>query len=60
MVTWRRKRNSQAQAKIQPTEGKHDVYFVFKSDKATPDQVLVQISEILFLNEEAAPLEAGM
>ncbi|MEQ8415537.1 MAG: PQQ-dependent sugar dehydrogenase [Imperialibacter sp.] len=60
MVTWRRKRNSQAQAKIQATEGIHDVYFVFKSDTAAPDQVLVQIAEILFLNEEAAPLEVGM
>ena len=59
-VTWRRSRLTQAQAKLQPVEGIHDVYFVFKNPDANTGQILVQISEIQFLNREAGPLNMGM
>lgn len=59
-VTWRRSRHTQAQAKLQPVEGVHNVYFVFKNPDANAEQILVQISEIQFLNKEAEPLNIGM
>ena len=57
-VKWRRMRNTQVQAKLQATEGIHDVYFVFKNEQAGPEQIVAQISEIQFLNQEAGLLSA--
>ncbi|HEX2533855.1 MAG TPA: PKD domain-containing protein, partial [Chitinophagaceae bacterium] len=33
-------------APLQPTTGKHTLYFVFRNDKATPGQTLMQVSNI--------------
>jgi cytochrome c len=56
MITWRRMRAAQAQAIIQPTTGTHNLYFVFKNETASADQILVHIDEILFMNHTADPL----
>lgn len=55
-VKWRRMRNTQVQAVLEPSEGRHDVYFVFKNEQAGPEQILVQVSEIQFLNALAGLL----
>jgi cytochrome c len=36
-------------ADLTPTSGLHDVYFVFKNPKATPDQFLMQLMSIQFV-----------
>ena len=36
-------------ADLTPTSGLHDVYFVFKNPKATPDQFLMQVMNIQFV-----------
>ncbi len=37
---------------IKPVSGLHDVYFVFKNDKANPDAQLMSVSNIQFNNEK--------
>jgi cytochrome c len=34
---------------LKPTTGIHDVYIVFKNEKATPSQRLVTVSQITFV-----------
>lgn len=38
---------------IQPTEGQHDVYFVFKNPKAKDNETIVQMVETVFRNTSA-------
>ncbi|WP_428655721.1 PQQ-dependent sugar dehydrogenase [Runella sp.] len=40
----------QAVAKIEATQGFHDVYFVFKNPKAQPNQILMSVSAVQFQN----------
>jgi len=46
----RRQMGQQAVAKIEATEGFHDVYFVFKNPNAQPNQILMSVSTIQFQN----------
>ncbi len=46
----RRQMGQQAVAKIETTEGFHDVYFVFKSADAAPNQILMSVMSIQFQN----------
>jgi cytochrome c len=45
--------NVQASAAIEPTEGFHNIYFVFKNDKGGDDKVIMQAVQINFLNRAA-------
>ncbi|TLV03205.1 PQQ-dependent sugar dehydrogenase [Dyadobacter luticola] len=47
--TFRRPQNPPVAIEIQPTKGKHDLYFVFKNDSATPIQPLMSFSKIKFV-----------
>lgn len=58
-LTWRRSRDTQAQARLQQVAGVHDVYFVFRNDEAIAEQILMQINEIHFMNQEEGPLTLG-
>ena len=42
--------NVQAKATIEPTEGFHNIYFVFKNDKGGADKIIMQAVQINFLN----------
>jgi cytochrome c len=42
-----------ADAALEPVEGMHDVYFVFRNPAAKPGQILVQIVEIAFQDQRA-------
>ncbi|MES1215119.1 MAG: c-type cytochrome, partial [Bacteroidota bacterium] len=46
--------NVQASAKIEPTEGFHKIYFVFKNDKGGDDKIIMQMVEINFQNTTQA------
>ncbi len=46
----RMNQSQQAVAKIEATEGLHDVYFIFKNSKAQPNQILMSVSSIQFQN----------
>lgn len=46
----RRQMGQQAVAKIEATEGFHDIYFVFKSENAAPNQILMSVMSIQFQN----------
>lgn len=49
-ATRRRLSSLQANAILEPVEGLHDVYFVFRSPKAATNQILMQVQEIQFQN----------
>jgi cytochrome c len=38
-------------AKLEPTEGEHDVYFVFRNPKAESGQILVQVVQSTFVSD---------
>lgn len=38
-------------AKLEPTNGLHDVYFVFRNPKAEPGQILVQVVQSTFISK---------
>ena len=46
----RRQMGQQVVAKIEATDGLHDVYFVFKNPNAQPNQILMSVSTIQFQN----------
>jgi cytochrome c len=45
-----------ANAPLEPVEGSHNVYFVFKNENAKSGQILVQVAEINFQNQ-AQPIK---
>ncbi|MFD1818261.1 PQQ-dependent sugar dehydrogenase [Pseudarcicella hirudinis] len=45
-----RRMSQQISLKIEPTEGIHDLYFVFKNPKAETNQILMQVVNIQFKN----------
>ena len=47
----RRMMSTQAKAALEPVEGVHDLYFVFKNSTASANQILMQMLEIQFQNE---------
>ncbi|MBA4056535.1 MAG: PKD domain-containing protein, partial [Marivirga sp.] len=49
-ATRRRLSSIQAKAILEPVDGMHDIYFVFKSSKAASNQILMQVQEIQFQN----------
>jgi cytochrome c len=50
MPSIRRLALTTATAHLVATQGFHDIYFVFENDKAKPEQIIAQISEIIFHN----------
>lgn len=48
--TRRRLSSIQVSTVLEPVEGAHDVYFVFRSPKAADNQILMQVQEIQFQN----------
>jgi cytochrome c len=47
-VEWRRQNATKAQAVLNPTAGKQDVYFIFKNPNAKGEEILMSITEIEF------------
>jgi len=47
----RRMMLTQAKAILEPVEGIHDLYFVFKNSEASANQIIMQMQDIQFLNE---------
>ena len=50
MAAMARRGAQQAVAKIEATEGFHDVYFVFKNPNAAPNQILMSVVAVQFQN----------
>ena len=50
-IEWRRQNATKAQVVLtQAVEGKQDIYFVFKNPQAKPEEILMNIQEIRFMN----------
>jgi cytochrome c len=53
MAAIRRMMAITARATIEPIDGPHDVYLVFRNANAKPEQILIQVDEIIFQNRVA-------